>query len=332
MVQQMLEVYDELDEPLHVHHLFAAKSQLAQFENRASPFMFWLSFGSLALIGYIVLFSQGQVTASPAVLQKAVNAYTVLAIVPFVELGCLLYLKEGHTLSKKQLGWRVAAAVFFPLRMGTRRLSAPEWLWLPYWGWSRCNQALLNTLRHHFSLPMIATALLIVPVLYVDVNNQVEARIAEYLPNIKLYLEAVQSFIWVAFTFEFILLFSITRDKLDYCKSNWIDVFIILLPLVSFLRSFRSLHGLARINRVGRVYRFRGVITKVRGVVLLNSTIHRVMYPKPQSHLKSLQKQIKKNRREKMLIEQQVGAAVQRIQQLQEKQKIRSAFQAYQSE
>jgi len=52
--------------------------------------------------------------------------------------------------------------------------------------------------------------------------------------------------------------------KIAYIKDNWIDLAIILLPLVAFLRSFSML------AKLGRAYRMRGIIIKtVRALTLL---------------------------------------------------------------
>lgn len=123
-------------------------------------------------------------------------------------------------------------------------------------------------------------------------------------------------------------MFSVTRDKLDYCKANWIDLFIILLPLVSFLRTFRAIQGIARVNQLARAYRFKGVITKVREALVLADLVQRMMYPNPETQLKALQKKIQKNRREKIHLEQQVEMAVRRIKKFREKRELRKQQKA----
>lgn len=219
-----------------------------------------------------------------------------------------------------------------PLRMGARRLSNSEWIWIPFWKWSKCNDVLLEELKTKFSMPMIGIALLIIPILFIDLNKTAGEQVAARVPDIKLYLEAVQAFIWVAFTFEFILMFSVTREKLDYCKANWIDLFIILLPLVSFLRTFRAIQGIARVNQVARAYRFRGVITKVREALVLADMVQRIMYPNPETQLKALQKKIQKNRREKIHLEKQVEMSVSRIKKSREKKEVKKEKKAQKKE
>ncbi len=333
MIDEVLAIYKQKDEPLLIHQELPAISKLQIFENRFAPLMFWFSILMLMLMGFIIMFSfseEARRLITPSVLLDMTALYGVLMIVPLSELLYVIYLKNKEHLkvSIHQLIFRAVAIPLMPLRMGARRLSDNDLQWIPFWGWSKCNDVLLEELKRKFSMPMIGIALLIIPILFIDLNKTVGEQVAARVPEISLYLEAVQAFIWIAFTFEFILMFSVTRDKLDYCKTNWIDLFIILLPLVSFLRTFRAIQGIARVNQVARAYRFKGVITKVREALVLADMVQRIMYPNPETQLKALQKKIQKNRREKIHLEKQVEMAVRRIKSSREKKEIKKQQKA----
>lgn len=304
MIDEVLAIYKQKDEPLLIRQELPAISKLQIFENRFAPLMFWFSIVMLMLMGFIIMFSfsaEARFLVTPLVLWQMTILYGILMIVPLSELIYVIHLKNKEHLkvSINQLIFRAVSIPLMPLRMGARRLSDNDLLWIPFWKWSKCNDVLLEELKRKFSLPMIGIALLIIPILFIDLNKTVGDQVAARVPEISLYLEAVQAFIWIAFTFEFILMFSVTREKLDYCKANWIDLFIILLPLISFLRTFRAIQGIARVNQLARAYRFKGVITKVRQALVLADLVQRIMYPNPESQLKALQKSIQKNRREK---------------------------------
>ncbi len=333
MIDEILSIYKQKDEPLLVRQELSAISQLQIFENRFAPLMFWFSILMLMLMGFIIMFSfteKARLLVTPSVLWQMTALYGILMIVPLSEFLYIIHLKNKEHLkvSIYQLIFRIVAIPLMPLRMGARRLSSDEWLWIPFWNWTKCNDILLEELKRKFSMPMIGIALLIIPILFIDLNKTVGDQVAARIPEISLYLEAVQAFIWIAFTFEFILMFSVTRDKLDYCKANWIDLFIILLPLVSFLRTFRAIQGIARVNQVARAYRFKGVITKVREALVLADMVQRIMYPNPETQLKALQKKIQKNRREKIHLEKQVEMAVRRIKGSREKKEIKKQQKA----
>ncbi|WP_338793418.1 hypothetical protein [Bernardetia sp. MNP-M8] len=333
MIDEVLAIYKQKDEPLLIRQELPSISKLQIFENRFAPLMFWFSILMLMLMGFIIMFSfspQARELVTPWVLWQMTILYGILMVVPLAELLYVIHLKnkEGLKVSINQLVFRTIAIPLMPLRMGARRLSDNDWLWIPFWKWSKCNDILLEELKTKFSMPMIGIALLIIPILFIDLNKTVGEQVAARVPDISLYLEAVQAFIWIAFTFEFILMFSVTRDKLDYCKANWIDLFIILLPLVSFLRTFRAIQGLARVNQVARAYRFKGVITKVREALVLADMVQRIMYPNPETQLRALQKKIQKNRREKIHLEKQVEMAVRRIKKYREKRKFKNEQKA----
>ena len=66
---------------------------------------------------------------------------------------------------------------------------------------------------------------------------------------------------------------SLAPRKLRYCREHWIDLAIIGLPLVGFLRILRigQVWRLHQLSRVGRAYRVRGLGSRMfRGVLLLN--------------------------------------------------------------
>jgi len=86
---------------------------------------------------------------------------------------------------------------------------------------------------------------------------------------------------------------SSTDKRLSYIKKNWIDLAIILLPLVSFLRSFRVLR-LARLAKVqklakmGRVFRMRGLFMKTMRALMLFGFINRLLRITPEKRLAKL--------------------------------------------
>lgn len=186
---------------------------------------------------------------------------------------------------------RLIACIVPPLRLGT---TSPVWdnrLWLPSLSWQHPSRELSQILGRIFSRPMLIIALLILPILLIEfvfkdtVNNHFWLR---------MLLHWCTGFIWFAFAFEFIILVSATDKKLAYVKKNWIDLAIILLPIISFLRSLRALR-LARLAKVqklvklGRVYRMRGLGMKVLRALLLLEVVNRILRITPEKRLAKLQ-------------------------------------------
>lgn len=162
------------------------------------------------------------------------------------------------------------------LRLCPRNWEMGGRVWLPRFGWCRPDRRLRRHLERHFSLPMILIALLILPVLVVEffLKNQV----AEY-GWLRQLLHLGTGLIWFAFAAEFILMISVAERKLVYVKEHWVDLAIILLPLLSFLRSLQVMRA-SRLMRIGklpqvtklvRVYRLRGTAVRAfRALVFLD--------------------------------------------------------------
>ncbi len=296
-------------------------SPLIRFENLMAGLMFWFSLAMLGLLGIIIMFwtsSEVSELIPSHTIEKLADTFILLMLVPALELIIILFLSfrfgrsEGVYYGDFVL--RLITIPLPPLRMMMPRFTASEWLWLPSMGWSKKNHALFSKLRHDFSTPMIIIALLIIPLVLIDFRFQ--EQVQAFIPNIKLYLEMGQAFIWVAFAFEFMLMISVTDEKIPYCAQNWMDLIIILLPLVYFLRTlrvFRAFQGVARIQQLGRLYRLRSTMTKMRQALVLAEAIKRLMHPNPESQLKGLQKKLRRHRRDHKLIEEEVIKAVERL-------------------
>ena len=87
---------------------------------------------------------------------------------------------------------------------------------------------------------------------------------------------------------------SATGKKFAYIKKNWVDLVIILLPLVSFLRTIRVLR-LARlakvqqITKLTRAYRIKGIAGKASRALLLTPVIHRLLRVSPEKRLQKME-------------------------------------------
>ena len=162
------------------------------------------------------------------------------------------------------------------LRMCARSLEVADRVWLPGLGWRRLDRRLRIRLERLFSVPMIGIALLILPVLILEFFFKTQVAQSAAL---RLALHFSTGLIWFAFAGEFILMFSVAEKKLDYCRKNWLDLAIILLPFISFLRSLRALRAtraakllrVSQLARFARMYRLRATALKgFRALVVLD--------------------------------------------------------------
>lgn len=182
-------------------------------------------------------------------------------------------------------------AVLPALRLGLRDRQSATQLWLPRLGWQPVDQSLSEQLEKGLRGPMLAVSLAVLPLL------TVEYLAADYLktqPALQQAAVVATTMIWWAFTVEFILMISITDKKLKYVKEHWLDLVIILLPLVAFLRVLRlsRLARLQQLTKTSRVFRFRGVAMKTYRALLLVDAVSRLLQGSPEKRLVKLRQRL----------------------------------------
>ncbi|WP_339901565.1 hypothetical protein [uncultured Cyclobacterium sp.] len=227
----------------------------------------------------------------------------------FFIMDALIVLVLAYTgkveIAQSSLIRKIFCLIFPPIAIGQRNLVEPEKIWLPFYNWSKCNEGLYNHLKKQFSIPMIIIALLIIPVLLIE--WQFYEEVENFLnTDLSFLLGLIQGFIWFAFAFEFLLLIAITDNKFSYIKRNWIDLLIILLPFVSFVRSLR-LVKVAKITQLSRGYKLRALLMKAREGFIFASFFSRIMAVKPDFRLKKLMKKLNENQKEREIIEEDLA-------------------------
>jgi len=301
-VQQLIEEEEQEDLEVRTNQKIEPLSSLQRYDLWAAAPMFYLGILSLLLIGTLVTaFTEEDLSHMFLSILPWLLSFTGLVYLIFVIDTALLFWKKQqsketmHTAEKRR---RLLCLLFPPLRMGSRYISNGQYIWIPRWKWSKVNEGLFLDLKKSFILPMIGIALLIVPVLIIEWKFL--GDIKEELPNLKvdLILEAVQTFIWCAFTFEFILMISISNRKLNYVKKNWIDLLIILLPFVSFLRTLR-ISQIARLKYATRSFKLRGVITKARQGLIFVDFLQRIFRLRPETEVKRLYRLLQENQKDR---------------------------------
>jgi hypothetical protein len=316
-IQNIFYKGDDAGEPCLTRiQILPGNLEINRYENNTAFPVYILSMIMLLLSGSIILLLTGgkeigQFAYLSSILFKIYSFFWIFFLIDFA-ITIYLLKKEAVVVDKGELSFRILALLFPPLPIGSRRLTDNNYIWLPVLRWSKANYALLDYLRRAFSLPMIIIALLIIPVLIIEWKfyDLVTVNFPDF--NLDLWMQLVQAFIWVAFTFEFILMFSVTNEKIDYCKRNWIDLLIIFLPIISFFRTLRLIR-LARLNHLARGYKIRGILMKAKQGMVLADAIQRIIYPNPKIHIRSLHKALLKNNREREEINRKIKFAAERL-------------------
>jgi len=226
------------------------------------------------------------------------------------QLANFFLTAPGESFRRQHRYWW-AFCLFPPLRMCARHRGNRDRIWLPWLGWQIADHHLQRRLEHAFSVPMIGIALLILPVL--GLQTLYQSRITAY-PALRFALHTGTGVIWFAFATEFIVMVSVTTRKLDYCRKHWLDMVIILLPLVSFLRTLRIMRAakllnigmLQQLSRLIRVYRLRGVALRGWRALILLDLIQRLFWSSPEKRIGKLEEKCQEKERELEYLREQI--------------------------
>lgn len=213
--------------------------------------------------------------------------------------------------------WRAAGRLALiwlvpPYRLVLATYPVGNCIWLPILGWQEGDRYLFERLDRGFSIPMLLIALLIIPILGIELFG---AKYIPIYPSLVILLDVGTSVIWLAFAFEFILMSTIAEAKFRYIAKNWINLAIILLPLIAFLRGFRVVR-LLRIGKAAKVlktYRLRGLGMRAwRGVVTLE-LIELLLYRKPESRLERLKAKLQDHEHDLELLRHRIRSLEEEI-------------------
>jgi len=323
-VQKMIQEEAEEDLQVRKYQSLSHVGRLSRYDALTTPFAFYVGILSLLLIGALVT-ALTEEDISPmfqGVVPWLWGLTGLCYLLVFVDAVLLFYFyrKDKQPMQRVERNRRLLALVFPPLRIGTHDISCAQNIWLPFWHWCRSNEGLFLELKRRFVLPMIGIALLIVPVLIIEWKFLGDIKEEWPALRIDLILEAVQTFIWCAFTFEFILMISVSKRKLGYVKKNWIDLLIILLPFVSFLRTLR-ISQIARLKYATRSFKLRGVITKARQGLIFMDFLQRIFRLRPESEVRRIYRLLRENQQNREDLERKLKEAVDLMERNQSKKK-----------
>jgi voltage-gated potassium channel len=153
---------------------------------------------------------------------------------------------------------------------------------------------------------MLLIALLVLPLFAVEHfwQKQIEAS-----PMLADLTAIATGFIWFAFTLEFIIMISIEQKRLDYCRKHWIDLAVICLPMIAFLRAFR----MAGLLKSARMFRLKSLVMKLYRAALMLDVINRLLQRNPEKRITRLESILLEKEREINAIKTEIAILSDRI-------------------
>ena len=249
---------------------------------------------------------------------RAARRQTAVGVAHLAWTAGLLHIDPSDGEAGRLFGWQVAfaagmlvcsAAAFrvshrrgvgrmldtlLPLTRLPARDTEGRHAYFPGFGWRAIDERLREGVERALTLPMIAIALVVLPLLAAE--HFLADRIAASA-SLTATVVAASAAVWAAFTLEFVVGCTLSAKRLDYCKRHLLDLVIILLPLVAFLRAAR-LARLASVQKSARVYRLRGLAMKLWKAVVLFDLVGRLLLRTPEKRAANLEQ-----RRETLLQE-----------------------------
>ncbi|MDP1591906.1 MAG: hypothetical protein Q8M07_29370 [Prosthecobacter sp.] len=209
-------------------------------------------------------------------------------IVAFEGLAGLFFTQDAWRARLRRL---FLTLLIPPLRMVVATSKPDGWLWLPGAGWRRAGEETSEKLEQKLALPMVVLTLLVLPVLGAELTG---GETLDNHPRLALATHLTTCVIWIGFTVEFVWMVAAAPNKLAYCLKHWINLVIILVPLVAFLRVL-SAFRFARMIRAGkllRAYRLRGLWSRLWRLALLFNLFDRLQQRDPAKYCAALEKKI----------------------------------------
>jgi voltage-gated potassium channel len=267
------------------------ESAPSQIDAIVAPIMFYLSVAFLILAaGLIHRVGVDPSAATPLEEQAIAKGMLLLWPIFLVEGFVRFRVRRGQQSLRQRFLAYLFVCLFPPSRLVGRAYADPNMMWLPLLGWHHADKHLRRRLERFFSIPMIVVALLVLPVVGAEYIWAEKAR--DHF-GLGLALDIGNSLIWAIFAFEFLVMISVADNKLRYCVQNWMDLAIVLLPLIDFLPLFRVLRltrvlQVQQLSKMGRLYRMRGVLLKLWRAILVLDVLQRLIGNTPQKRLKQL--------------------------------------------
>lgn len=267
----------------------------------------WLARGMFALAALDLLLIAGLIHRAQEVevtkFELRVMTIGLLALWPVFIVEAILgvYCRDRSRPRRPVVLRAVLVSLMPPFRMG---LIEPRtgMIWLPRLGWQPRGKELAAKLERAFGGPMLLFAFLILPVLGLEYFRAEQVRSSA---GLALALHIGVAVIWVAFAVEFILGASAAPNLLRFLKAKWLDVAIVVLPMLEFvLTHWVDAAPIARLLRLGRaispeqiagiqrMYRLRGLAMKAWHAFLLLGGIGRLMGDVDRKRLKELETRI----------------------------------------
>ncbi len=254
-----------------------------QLDQRLARPMFGLALLVLALFASLIYLND--LGRDGLVVWWSLAGLALLYPVFWLETAVHYYLGSGFL---RQHLWFCVLPI---TRIGARDHETGKLIWLPGYEWREVDKSLERLLARRFGVPMIVISLMVLPIIGMEFFYK---DFVDSNPGWRVVMSIAEAFIWAAFTFEFILMVKIVRSKAHYAIKHWIDLAVILLPTLAFMRMMRlaSVGRLNQLSRTARIFRLRGLAMRLWRAFVALDLIEHLLALNPEWRLEKLEDQL----------------------------------------
>ncbi|MCV6638995.1 hypothetical protein [Candidatus Albibeggiatoa sp. nov. NOAA] len=291
-------------------HVFGLQAYYNWIDNYIVRFMFLLKIIFLGLSAVLIQYYQtDEGMRSLHYLEEMQWVLFGLWIVFAIERFLYLSLCPNKT-------WRSFVAAFFitlfpPLHLAARRCHKKQYIWY-FSHWELVREELFDKIERQFLFWIMLVLVIMTPIWLA------ELFFAHYLKDYILFHHAMNignAVVWAVFVAEFVIEISLTKKWQKYIIQHWVELLIILLPMLAFARflrltqfGFLAKYGFiqkmvvnysVKWQKLLNVYRARSTMNRLIRIFILIDVIKRWQQSRnPKKYLQKLHEQLEEKQQE----------------------------------
>lgn len=243
------------------------------------------------------------------------DSLLILWLIIFIER--LIYL----SFCQKNIISVILTVCLPPLRLASQRCHPTKFIWLPY-HWRTVDDLLYTRLERKFLYPIFICSLVMMPVWLFEIFWP------QYLLSHPLFYHLAtlgNAIIWGLFVIEFVVMFSIAPKRLDYLKQHWLELFIIIIPILAVARviliakyasllkqvqllQYAELVKALNLPRLLNIYQARAVLQRIIRILMIIDILRRFYLSRnPTKYLEMLKNKLAEQEKAVMELKQQIN-------------------------
>jgi voltage-gated potassium channel len=195
--------------------------------------------------------------------------------------------------------------LFPALHLVTRPCGKQEYI-LWSFRWQLVTPELYKQIEKTFLYPILIISIIMIPFWITEIFYPEKMTVHPLFHHL---INRGNALIWVLFVTEFFILFSIAEKRIDYLKKHWMEILIIILPMLALTRFILISRSLfftkgaflfgMKIQRLLNIYRSRVVLNRVIRILVIINIVKRFYRRRnPEKYLIRLQNQLTEKEKE----------------------------------